>query len=116
MPESRWFKMTEDQRHAHLHKVGTTAIVRPSDLSDSSQSVSAFTSCQSVTPSLSVQSPHSTVQLPNAKVYQLSAVVNSVADAVTIPALCLQSTWQKAEELLNSLGNIVSAPGHNEEA
>ena len=97
VPESRWFKMTEDQRRAHLHKVGTTAIVQPSNLSDSSHSVSASTSSQSVTPSLSVQCPHSTVQLPNAKVCQLSVDVNSVADAVTIPALYLQSIWQKAE-------------------
>ena len=51
VPESRWFKMTKDQRRAHLHKVG-----------------------------------------------------------------CLQSIWQKADELLNSLGSIVSAPGHSEQA
>ena len=60
-----------------------------------------------------VLSPPSPVQL---KVYQLAVDVNSVADAVTVPALCLQSIWQKAEELINSSGSIVSAPGHSEQA
>ena len=63
-----------------------------------------------------MRSPPSPVQVPNAKVYQLSVDFNSVADAVTVPALCLQNIWQKAEELLNSSGSVVSAPGHSEQA
>ena len=93
VPESRWFKMT-DQRRAHLHKVGATATILPSDLGDSSQSVSAST----VTPVCQCKVlPHLSRYLANAKVYQLSVDVNSVADAVTVPALCPQNIWQKAK-------------------
>ena len=114
VPESKWFKMTESQRRAHLDKVATSEI-EPSATSSTLFSCSTETIAPPLTHSDS-NARQSLSTSSSSTPRQLSVDMTSVAAEVTIPQPCLQGIWKKAEELLNSQGSITAAPGNSEEA
>ena len=85
-----WFSMTPEKRRAHFQKVAS-APVTSGDRASAPQG--------QFQPSLS-----------------LSVDVHSLSELVSLPLPCLEGIWQKATELLNTLGTISSAPGHPTES
>ncbi len=109
--ETKWFKMTEQQRRAHMHKVAT-AVVEPS--ATSSVHVVPTLEVMSVVPPHTHDESSSNQSLATgATLRKLSVELTSLVANVTIPQPCLQGIWQKAEELLNSSGSITEAPGNS---
>ena len=89
--ESDWFKMTKEQRRAHLKKMLQAAI----------KSVTA-----AYTPSPS----------PATTDLALAVDVETVSSSVGIPVSILKGVWDKAEELLQSTNSISAAPGYPADA
>lgn len=109
--ERRWFKTTEQQRCAHLHKVAS-AVVKPSCFSSTFvthtfENVHVGSPCPSAP---HIPEEDSCSQPTDETPQQLSITVASVAEDAQP---CLQGIWQKAQELLNMPGSITPAPGNS---
>ena len=93
IPESRWFRMSSEQRNRHLQKVVST---RPGNL----QGSLCGTSMSSV----------------RADGDALCVGIGDLPRNLSVPLASLEGIWIKAAELVSSSNSIVPAPGHPPEA
>ena len=100
--EVKWFAMSVQQREQHLKKFLNTSILDVIPSSDVAQGSS--------------QTSESPAESNNPCASSLSVNVSEVATCIRIPLSSLECIWKKAEELLNTKGAIVSAPGVGDDA
>ena len=91
--ESKWFKMTAQQRTKHLSKVHSLSVT---DEEVSTQELAPM--------------------MPSVNPSSLSIDAQAALKNVNVPLTSLEAIWKKAEELLNDPKAIVAAPGQSEEA
>ena len=92
--ESDWFKMTQEQRRAHLKKVSQAA----------------------VKPKVIAKAPDPNASTSGHTPLALAADVEAVSASVGIPLSVLKGIWDKAQELLVTTNSICSAPGYPADA
>lgn len=93
--ESKWFIMSSDQRKKHLSKLQSLSV------NDSSHSEM----CSEL--SLSKE---------DGSDFDMPVDASSAAEQLNIPQNCLEGIWNKAKQLIQTEGAIVSAPGQPPEA
>lgn len=104
VPEVRWFAMSVQQREQHLKKFSNASVLDVIPPSDVAQSSGPTSECPGESDNSCASSGC------------LDVHVGEVATCTRIPLTSLEGIWKKAEDLLNTEGAIVSAPGVGNDA